>query len=455
MSILDHIDHNFEHNAKAVLKKFARGKIVLQAILVGIISGLLAVLFRYSVSQLDSFLFETSDKMSLLYKIISIPLITGFGGLIAGLLVFKIAPESSGSGIPEVKYFLSKLGQKFRKRVIITKFFAGVIGIGAGLSLGREGPSVQLGAGAGALVSRLYKLQGFKERKLIAAGAGAAIGATFNAPIAATIFVLEELVHVFKSSLLFPVLVATVTASVIARSLLGNNYAFDIPKLSIQPDYQNLHIYIVLGIFAGFLGVAFTRNIMSNLKYFESIKTPNWFKPAIAGFFTGLVGVFLPFILGPGNQAISYLLEGKIPLLLIVIVFVGKFFLTPFCFGSGAAGGLFLPTIMLGAFLGYFTGNVAQNFLSLQVEPIVVALVGMGAFLSAVARTPITAVVIVSELTGDYSHILPIMLSAAVADLIADKLNSPSVYALLMLRRGRIIKTKEDEQEILEEALVT
>ena len=426
-----------------LIKNFARREIVLQALLVGIISGLLAVLFRYSVNNINFFLFETLETMSLMQKLVVFPLITATGGLIAGIMVCKIAPESSGSGIPEVKYFLAKHGQRLRARVIATKFFAGVIGLGAGLSLGREGPSVQLGAGAGGLVSRWFKTKEVRQKNLVAAGAGAAIGATFNAPIAATIFVLEELVHSFKSALLFPVIIATVTASVLARLLLGNNYAFNIPKVLMQHDYENIPVYIVLGVASGFIGVAFTRNIINSLNFFERLeKIPDYVKPTLAGLVTGLIGGFLPFILGPGNHAVNALLQGEIALSIVALVIIGKFFLTVFCFGSGAAGGLFLPTIMLGAFVGYFTGEVANSFLGIQIDPVVVSLVGMGAFLSSIARSPLTAVVIVFELTGDYTHILPIMLSAAIADLIADKLHSPSVYALLMMRKDRKLKTE-------------
>jgi len=437
------------------IRKFARREIVLQAILVGIISGLFAVLFRYSIGNINFFLFETLRNFSLTQKLVFFPFVTALGGLIAGILVCKIAPESAGSGIPEIKYFLAKSGQKIRTRVIAVKFLAGIAGIGAGLSLGREGPSVQLGGGAGAMVAKMFKTEGIQRKNLVAAGAGAAIAATFNAPIAATIFVLEELVHAFKSALLFPVIIATVTASVLARFLLGNNYAFEIPEITIHYDYQNIPVYVALGIAAGLIGVAFTRNILFNLQLFERINgLPDYAKPALAGYITGLAGVFLPYILGPGNEAVDMLLEGKIALFVVFLVIAGKFFLTSFCFGSGAAGGLFLPTIMLGAFIGYFTGAAANCFLGVEVDPVVVSLVGMGAFLSSVARTPLTAVVIVFELTGDYIHILPIMLSAAIADLIADKLKSPSVYNLLMLRKEQKLKAKTPAQPAPEAAVL-
>lgn len=445
------LDRSFDFYAKRTISSFARREIVLQALLVGIIAGLAATLFRYSVNLLDSLLLESFHYLTILQKLAFIPFITTIGGLVAGILVFKIDKNASGSGIPEVKNYLTKFRQKLGLRAIVTKFFAGIIGIGSGMSLGREGPSVHLGAGAGDLVSRWFNLKGFKRKNLVAAGAGAAIGATFNAPIAATIFVMEELVHVFRSSLLFPVLIATVTASVLARTLLGNNFAFHLPEITAQGESSNIIVYIILGIVAGLVGGAFTKNILFNLNLFERFnKIPNMFKPAIAGFFTGLVGVFLPFVLGPGNQAINALLEGNFSLLLIFLILVGKFLLTSFCYGSGAAGGLFLPTIMLGAFTGYFVGTIANVYLGFSVDPALVSVLGMGAFLSAVVRTPITAVVIVFELTGDYNHILPIMLSAGIADLIADRLHSHSVYELLLERKTNNSKPEKFNELVLD-----
>lgn len=416
------------------LKEITRGKIIIQAVLVGLISGLLVVLFKVSITELFNFIQNYLTKFTFAQKLLIFPAITTLGGLISGLLVFKIAPETRGSGIPYVKMTLARMGNMTRLRSIFVKFIAGVAGIGTGLSLGREGPSVQLGAGAGALVGKLFRMKGTSHDKLIASGAGAAIGATFNAPIAGTIFVLEELVHKFSASLLFPVLVATVCASSLARNILGSNPSFSIPAISMDMNLQSIAVCVVLGILAGVLGVAFAKLIFLNNSLFEKISIPNWLKPALAGCIVGIFGLFLPFILGSGNLSVDLLLENKFSLSLIAIIFIGKFILTPFCFGSGAAGGIFLPMLMLGSFLGYFTG-LAANYAGLFVNPVVIAMVGMGAFLAAVARTPITAVVMVFEMTGGYSHILPIMLSAAVADLVAEKLNHQPIYSSLIVRQ--------------------
>lgn len=431
------------------LQEIARSKIILQAVMVGLISGLLVVFFKVSISKLFEFIQNFISQFDLSHKLLIFPLITTLGGLISGVLVFKFAPETKGSGIPFVKMVMARMGNITRVRTIVVKFLAGVAGIGTGLSLGREGPSVQLGAGAGALVGKIFKMKGTDQGKLIAAGAGSAIGATFNAPIAGTIFVLEELVNKFSASLLFPVLVATVTASSVARHFLGNNPSFTIPYITHDLSFEGISVCIILGIVAGFLGVAFAKIIYKNNEFFEKMdKIPNWLKPAIAGFGIGVIGIFIPYVLGSGNLSVDLLLQHKLALSVVVLVFAVKFFVTPFCFGSGAAGGIFLPMLMLGSFLGYIVASIFNMF-GFHVDVVVMAMIGMGAFLASVARTPITAVVMVFEMTSGYTHILPIMLSAAIADLIAEKLNHRPIYASLIVNQ-----VKSPEAKLLSSLLV-
>ena len=431
------------------LQEIARSKIILQAVMVGLISGLLVVFFKVSINKLFEFIQNFISQFDLSHKLLIFPLITTLGGLISGVLVFKFAPETKGSGIPFVKMVMARMGNITRVRTIVVKFLAGVAGIGTGMSLGREGPSVQLGAGAGALVGKIFKMKGTDQGKLIAAGAGSAIGATFNAPIAGTIFVLEELVNKFSASLLFPVLVATVTASSVARHFLGNNPSFTIPYITHDLSFEGISVCIILGIVAGFLGVAFAKIIYKNNEFFEKMdKIPNWLKPAIAGFGIGVIGLFVPYVLGSGNLSVDLLLQHKLALSVVVLVFAVKFFVTPFCFGSGAAGGIFLPMLMLGSFLGYIVASIFNMF-GFHVDVVVMAMIGMGAFLASVARTPITAVVMVFEMTAGYTHILPIMLSAAIADLIAEKLNHRPIYASLIVNQ-----VKSPEAKLLSSLLV-
>ena len=402
-------------------------KIFGQAVLVGLLTGLIVVAFRLGIENLFSFVMSKFYASPLIFLAVIM-----LGGLISGLLVYKFAPETSGSGIPYVKMSLLKSGRLIRVRTIFVKFFAGVIGIGSGLSLGREGPSVQLGAGAGSFIGKIFRLSGNNRDKLIASGAGAAIGATFNAPIAGTLFVLEELIHKFTPSMLFPTLVATVISAAVARHFLGENPAFHIslPSVSISP--MVVLVCVVLGLLAGILGVFFSKTIFFLNRQNAKLKVPNYFKPAIAGLLTGIVGLMLPYVLSSGNGSVEILLCGGFPFALVCLIFVAKFFVTPICFSSGAAGGIFLPMLMLGSFLGYIVGYLA-NACGVDINIAAVAALGMAGFLSSVARTPLTAVVMVFEMTGGYECILPLMLVSAIADMTAEKLNHKPIYAKLVV----------------------
>lgn len=431
------------------ISEISRSKIIFQAVFVGLLAGILVVLFRLAIANVFSFTQNFVNSYPFSTKAILFPLITTLGGLISGFLVWKFAPETKGSGIPYVKMTLTRMGKLIRIRSIIIKFLAGITGIGTGLSLGREGPSVQLGAGAGALIGKLFKMNGTDKDKLIAAGAGSAIAATFNAPIAGTIFVLEELVNKFSSSLLFPVLIATVSADTLSRYMLGNKPCFIIPYNLASTYTINIPACIILGIIAAVTGVIFAKSIFFSNKIFNSLKLPNYIKPALAGAIVGIIGLFIPLVMGSGNIAVDILLAHKLQFGIIVIIFLLKFILTPLCFGSGAAGGIFLPTLMLGAFLGYITA-VILNFFGITVDSVMLAVLGMGAFLSAVARTPITATVMVFEMTGSYNFILPIMLCAAIADLTAEKLGHKPIYSMLIVNDS----TKTGEAKHLSEIKV-
>lgn len=413
-----------------IFKQLFRSKIFIQSVLVGLVSGLFVVLFRISIDNIFSFIIKNIYRFWYIF-----PFVTAIGGLISGYLVYKFAPETKGSGIPYVKASLMHLGNLTRVRSIFVKFLGGIASIGTGMPLGREGPSVQLGAGSGALIGKLFKLSGTNKDKLISAGAGSAIAATFNAPIAGTIFVLEELMQKFNSSILFPVLIATVTASSFARNILGDKTSFQIPPLP-QNASTNILICIATGIIAGILGVLFSKLIHKNNTLFSKIQTKPYFKTAIAGFAAGIIGLIAPLVLGSGTHSVDSLLQNTIPFYAILLIFALKFLITPFCFGSGVVGGIFLPMLMLGAYLGYILG-VITNILGFDVNLTITALIGMAAFLSAVARTPITATVMVFEMTGGYNFILYIMLACAIADITAEKFNHKPIYSELIVNQAK------------------
>lgn len=398
---------------------------ILQAALIGFFCGLVVIAFRLCIEHLFAFVKLHFYSVPWLFV-----LIASLGGLISGLLVYKLAPETSGSGIPYVKIALMKSGAAIRLRTIFVKFFAGAAGIGTGLSLGREGPSVQLGAGIGSFVGKLFKLSGNNKANLIAAGAGAAISATFNAPVAGTLFVLEELTRKFYPVLLFMCLVSSVISASAARYILGPNPAFNVHLVSVGISKKVFLFCIITGILSGIFGVLYTKTIFLFNKIYSKIRIPDFYKPAIAGFVTGILGLLIPYILSSGNSTVEALLNYKFSILAVLIIFIAKFFITPVCFGSGAAGGIFLPMLTTGAFLGYMTG-FASNLIGVDINLIAAASLGMAGFLSAVARTPLTAIVMVFEMTGGYECILPIMLTVAFAEFTAEKLNQKPIYSKL------------------------
>lgn len=422
-------------------------KIFGQAILVGLLTGCIVIAFRLGIENLFSFVMSHFYSNPIIFL-----LVTTLGGLLAGIVIQKFAPETSGSGIPYVKMSLLKSGRLIRVRTVFVKFIAGILGIGTGLSLGREGPSVQLGAGVGSFVGKISKLSGNNRDKLIAAGAGAAIGATFNAPIAGTMFVLEELIHKFSPSMLFPTLIATAVSAEVARFFLGTNPSFNVSLPQITVEGSLLPVCIILGLISGYVGVMFSKTIFLFNNIYSKINIPNSFKPAIAGFLTGLIGLALPYILSSGNGSVEMLMKGEFPIGIICIIFIVKFFVTPVCFGSGAAGGIFLPMLMLGSFLGYITGFCA-NLVGADVNIAVISSIGMAGFLASVARTPITAVVMVFEMTGGYECILPLMLTAAIADMVAEKLNHKPIYAKLVVNQYKNTNINLSETTLVKDVM--
>lgn len=426
-----------------------KSRIIWQSVLVGLLSGLIVVFFRLSIENLFSVVLNITHGSNHLYLL---PLIACVGGLLSGFLVFKFAPETKGSGIPYVKMCLQKSGAIIRVRTVFVKFFAGVLAIGTGMSLGREGPSVQLGAGMGAFVGKLFKQKNINKDTLIASGAGAAIAATFNAPIAGTIFVVEELLHRFSSSVLFPCLVATVTAASISRLIIGNETIFNCEFVQATFNTESFIIYIILGILAGVFGVLFSKTIFFFNNFYSKFNNiPNYIKPAIAAFIIGIIGIFLPYVLSGGNGVVESLLNNNFPILLVIIIFAVKFIVTPMCFGSGAAGGIFLPMLMIGAFLGYIVGYVALK-MGININPATMGFIGMAAFLSAVARTPITATVMVFEMTAGYESILPLMLVSAISDITAEKLGQKPIYSKLLLASYKEkLKNNNFEEKLVED----
>ncbi|NJL46090.1 MAG: CBS domain-containing protein, partial [Leptolyngbyaceae cyanobacterium SM2_3_12] len=414
---------------------------VVEACLIGLVSGLAAVLLKQGVEGLT--LWRTSSTLPAWLMLPTIGLV---GGWLSGWLVERLAPEASGSGIPQVKAALGFAPVPLNLRVALVKLGSTLLALGSGLSLGRQGPTVQIGAGLAAQLSRWVPTSPEYRRQLISAGAAAGLAAGFNAPIAGVLFVVEELLQDFSDLTLGSAILASFTGAVVSRLLGGQGLNLTMTAQPISLSIYDLPFLVILGVVAGLLGALFGRGIFSSLTFFRQftrLGLPG--RIGLAGLVTGLVGVFLPIAAEDNTGLQAFLVTGSAGWQLIAVAFVAKFVLTLLAYGSGAAGGIFAPSLVLGAALGCLVSFLAQGVYSgFGAWPLpeylggttTYALTGMGAFFSAVTRVPITAIVIVFEMTANFNLVLPLMIGSGIAYLVADRANRGSIYNRLLSMQG-------------------
>jgi chloride channel protein, CIC family len=445
--VVQHEIRDFVRAHEARRQQFPR------AMLVGAIAGGVAVPFRWLLFVGD----EARDVLLLrLHRFpgwgwLVLPIVGALTGAITGWLTRRYAPEASGSGIPHIKAVLLHLRSLRWQRVLPTKFVAGVIGIAGGLSLGREGPTVQMGAAAGQAAAQFLRVPARSRATLIAAGAGAGLAAAFNAPLAGVVFVLEELQRDFSPHVFGTALVATITADVITRSATGQLSSFHVTNYP-TPPLQALPLFVLLGVLAGLGGVAFNRGLLGALRGFEKLRRlPAWSWPGIAGAIAGLVGWFVPGALGGGHLTAQRVLTGQVWLTAVPALFLAKFALTMISYGSGAPGGIFAPLLILGALLGLAVGQVSHFwFPGIVHDPAAFAVVGMAAYFAAIVRAPLTGIVLIVEMTENYQQMLVLLVACLAAYAVADALGDRPIYEALLerdLQRGQ-------EETHLEETLL-
>lgn len=408
-----------------------------RAILLGLAAGLTAVAFSRCLVFAEAWrarLLVTAHALGPWGVVL--PMAFGAVGVAAALsLVRYLAPETSGSGIPHVKAVLYHLRPMRWQRIVGVKFVAGTLGIGAGLALGREGPTIQITGALGQMVSRWFRCTERERQTLIAAGAGAGLAAAFNAPLAGLIFVLEEIQRDFAPAVLTVTLVAAVTADVVARLLLGQLPVFHVATHPIPP-LHGLPVSFVVGLVAAFLGVAFNRSLRGAMDAFQRISAwPPWVTGALLGGAVGALGWVMPGMVGGGHQLVERTLTGSVSLPVLLFTFPARFLLTMVSYGSGAAGGIFAPLLVLGSEIGLAIGWVAREIAPQAIDhPETFAVVGMAAYFSAIVRAPLTGIVLIVEMTGDYSLVLPLLLACLTAYGIADFLGDLPVYEALLER---------------------
>jgi len=429
---------------------------IVLAIFIGILGGFGAVGFRLLIQTFQSLfygpgpsLLDTVRSISWYWRIF-IPVI---GGGIVGPLIFFFAREAKGHGVPEVMEAVTMRSGLIRKRVVIVKSLASAISIASGGSVGREGPIVQIGSGIGSTLGQILRVSGNRMRNLVGCGAAAGIAATFNAPIAGAIFALEVILGEFTIGTFGPIVLASVMATVISRAYLGNFPAFDVPKYNLVSIWE-IPAYLIMGVLAGLVALLFIKSLYKAEDLWDDLKFPEYLKPALGGVTIGIIALIFPHILGVGYEAITLALLGKMSWFLLLALVFAKITATSLTIGSGGSGGIFAPSLFIGAMMGGIYGHVVHYLLpSVTASSGAYSLVGMGAIVAGATHAPITAILILFELTDDYRIILPLMLTCIISTVTTSQLKRESIYTMKLIRRGIDVRAGK-EISILKSMLV-
>jgi len=435
-----------------------RLKIIIEGMIVGVFAGILVICYRYLLQKSLVFslnMYSLQLKHGWLIPIWFLGLIAG--GWFVGKLVKK-EPMISGSGIPQIEGVLSQKLQMNWWKVIIGKFLGGVICIVAGLSLGREGPSIQMGAASGQGFSRLFKRVKLEEKYLITCGASAGLAAAFNAPIAGVIFALEEVHKNFSPLVMTSALAASLAADYISKEFFGLKPVFDLKQISPIPLSKYIFI-IILGIIVGLLGIVFNKTLFKTQDIYAKMK---WLsteaKIIVAFILAGIFGLVLPEVLGGGHEIISLALTTSFSLRALLLILLVKFFFTMISYGSSAPGGIFLPLLSIGALIGVVYGKTINHLVGLDQAFIAnFIILAMAGYFTAIVKAPITGCILITEMTGSFSHLLSVGLVCLTAYIVVDILNSKPIYEALLeriLNKGtNQIKERKDAKTIIETAV--
>jgi CIC family chloride channel protein len=404
------------------------------ALLVGAATGLVGAAFRLSLEYADR-LRDTLIAwahghvvLGFLFVVLTCTVAT----LVAAWLVRRFAPQASGSGIPHAEAVLREELPPAPYMLVPVKFVGGILAIGSGLALGREGPSVQMGASIAVLVGRLCRLDWSDCRVLLAAGAGAGLATAFNAPIAGAVFVLEELVQKFEHRIALAALAASATAIAVARLFIGDAPDFDVATLS-RLEVGAMPVFFVLGAIAGLLAIAYNRSLLATIALAERFgRLPVEARAGLIGAIVGILAWFAPDLVGGGDPITQRALLGQGGFLFVLIAFLIRFALGALSYAAATPGGLFAPLLTLGAQSGLLFGMACQRVLpSLGIEPQAFALIGMAAFFTGVVRAPVTGIVLVTEMTANVTLLLPMLGACFVAMLMPMLLRNAPIYDAL------------------------
>jgi CIC family chloride channel protein len=413
------------------------------ALIAGALCGLAAVSFHLAIIATENRLIERALHAHGRVWIWWTLLIPTLGGLVSGALLQYVVPGARGSGVPQVKVAYAVRGGRVPFIEAIGKFLIGVIQIGSGSSLGREGPTVQICAGVASTLGRAAALSRDNLKRLLPVGAAAGIAAAFNAPIAAVTFTLEEVVGDLDQAVLSWIVVAAAIAAVIERSILGEHPVFTIAQHYGLGHASSLLTYAALGVAAAAISLLFTESLLGLRQWFQRMTLiPAWARPGVGGLITGMLAAIAIAwlktngVTGGGYATLSEALSGNLAIRALLALCVFKLIATVFSYSSGGAGGIFAPALFIGGMLGGVFGYLDQSILHHGNELGAFALVGMGAVFAGIIRAPITSVLIIFEMTGSYDLILPLMISNMTAYALARHFRPTPIYEALLHQDG-------------------
>lgn len=455
-----HLNNSYKNNiltriAGKVVSSDLVGGVIL-AVLVGVVAGFGAIAFRWLIKTSQTFFFGGGATILGFLGKYYIILLPAFGGILVGLLIYYGAREAKGHGVPEVMEAVAIRGGRIRARVSIIKALASSICIGSGGSVGREGPIVQIGASFGSTIGRWFRLSDEWVKILVACGAAGGISATFNAPIGGTFFALEVILGRFVTPRFGFVVISSVAADVISRIFLGQQPSFGIIPHTMVSNWELLP-YAVLGVLSALAAIVFIRLLYKCEDLFDAWRIPEFIKPAIGGIGIGLIGLYSYDLLGVGygdaywvrTMGIDQALAGEIAFQSLIILFALKIVATSLTIGSGGSGGVFAPSLFIGAMLGGAFGSVVHHLSPTYFAPSgAYALVGMAAVFAGATWAPITAIIMPFEMTSDYKIILPLMIAVVISTVISKSLIHESIYTLKLARRGIDIRQMEQSSPL-------
>ncbi|RMH56068.1 MAG: CBS domain-containing protein [Candidatus Hydrogenedentota bacterium] len=426
-------------------------RISIFAIFVGLLSGFGAVAVRAGIKYAQHFsyggwntILGVVDRNPLWWRLF----IPSAGGLLVGLLTYYFAREAKGHGVPEVMTGILLSEGRIRKRVALVKALASSICIGTGGSVGREGPLVQIGAGIGSTIGQWFREDTKAIRTLVACGAAGGIAAAFNAPFAGCLFAVEIILGDFGVAAFSPIVISSVTATLVSHHFEGDFPVFVIPiQYRLQSPLEMIP-YTVLGFAAGYVALLFIKVLYSFEDVLEEWRFPEYLKPMLGGLVIGVFGLFVPHILGVGYETINMALKDQIGSLgLIAVLLLAKILATSLTLGSGGSGGIFAPSLYLGALVGSAIGILTHRIYppALVAHSGAYAVVGMGAVVAGATHAPITAIITIFELTKDYQIFLPLMLSCIISSLVTSSIKPGSIYTQKLLRRGILFKEARED----------